>query len=326
MPALNRNEKVECNICKQLIAKSQISRHRQRCNSGTFKCSKCNFHTKSQKDLDYHMAKAHAPEGKKIDTTCGTCGKHFPSYYSLQQHRKKEHGTLSKVSTSSSQNFAEEFELEETPQLQEELSACQHFFQDTEIQNGRHRVFNFKLDKLDPNEINSKLKVVYEKLTCAAKINIALGFLLRNVEDGMYRYFYPHENNTLFNNSHLISEKNDLAKLQDRISKLDLVENCARERQSTKWRFCKLTNITIFAALLKNIPVGCSDVSLPEPLLKNPYLNCLISNSHKKPYNDNLCLFRALSLHLNGSSDLETNTQSLFTKFIEKASYDAEHF
>ena len=107
---------------------------------------------------------------------------------------------------------------------------------------------------------------------------------------------------------------------------MDLVETCARERQSTKWRFCKLTNITIFAALLKNIPVGCSDVSLPEPLLKNPYLNCLISNSHKKPYNDNLCLFRALSLHLNGSSDLETNTQSIFAKFIEKASYDAEHF
>ena len=110
------------------------------------------------------MAKSHAPAGKKIDTTCGTCGKSFPSYYSLQEHRKKEHGTLSKVSTSSSQNYAEDFELEETPQLQEELSACQHFFQDTEIQNGRHRVFNFKLDKLDPNEINAKLKDVYEKL------------------------------------------------------------------------------------------------------------------------------------------------------------------
>ena len=103
MPSLNRNEKVECNVCKQLITKKHISRHRQRCNSGTFKCSKCNFYAKSQKDLDYHMAKAHAPAGKKIDTTCGTCGKHFASYYSLQQHRKKEHGTFSKVSTSSSQ-------------------------------------------------------------------------------------------------------------------------------------------------------------------------------------------------------------------------------
>ena len=87
------------------------------------------------------MAKAHAPAGKKIDTTCGTCGKHFPSYYSLQQHRKKEHGTLSKVSTSSSQNFAQEFELEETPQLQEELSACQHYFEDTEMENGRRLQF-----------------------------------------------------------------------------------------------------------------------------------------------------------------------------------------
>ena len=89
------------------------------------------------------MAKAHAPAGKKIDTTCGTCDKNFPSYYSLQQHRKKEHGTVSKVSTSSSQNYADEFELEETPQLQEELSACQHYFEDWEMENGRHRFFNF---------------------------------------------------------------------------------------------------------------------------------------------------------------------------------------
>ena len=61
-------------------------------------------------------------------------------------------------------------------------------------------------------------------------------------------------------------------------------------------------------------------------MLKNNHLNCLVSDHHHKPYIDNLCLFRALSLHLNRSSDLETNTQSLFTKFIEKASYDAEHF
>ena len=33
---------------------------------------------------------------------------------------------------------------------------------------------------------------------CVAKINIALGFVLRNIETGEYRHFYAHENNTLF--------------------------------------------------------------------------------------------------------------------------------
>ena len=64
------------------------------------------------------------------------------------------------------------------------------------MENGRHRVFNFKLCKLEPNEINEKIKEVFEKLKCAAKINIALGFILRNVDTDEYRYFYAHENNT----------------------------------------------------------------------------------------------------------------------------------
>ena len=107
---------------------------------------------------------------------------------------------------------------------------------------------------------------------------------------------------------------------------MDLIETCARECQSTKWKFCKLTNITIFAALLKNVPVGCSDLSLPVPLLKNHYVHCLVSDQNKKPYNDKLCLFRALAIHLHGSSVLEINTKSLFTRFIEKVSYEAEQF
>ena len=105
----------------------------------------------------------------------------------------------------------------------------------------------------------------YEKLTCAAKTNLAQGSILRNVEGGSYRFFYPHESNTLCDRAHLVSEKDDLAKMQDHISKMDLVEACAHERQSSKWRFLKLTNVTIFAALFKNIPVGCPDNSLPEP-------------------------------------------------------------
>ena len=36
-----------------------------------------------------------------------------------------------------------------------------------EMENVRHRVFNFKLSKLDPIEINKKYKENFEKLNCA---------------------------------------------------------------------------------------------------------------------------------------------------------------
>ena len=44
-------------------------------------------------------------------------------------------------------------------------------------------------------------------MTGAAKLNIALGFVLRNVEDGNYRYLYPHDSNTLFDKAHLLPEQ-----------------------------------------------------------------------------------------------------------------------
>ena len=52
----------------------------------------------------------------------------------------------------------------------------------TNMENGRHKVFNFQLSKLDSNLVNEKLDQVFEKLDCAAKINIALGYVLCNVE------------------------------------------------------------------------------------------------------------------------------------------------
>ena len=53
---------------------------------------------------------------------------------------------------------------------------------------------------LDTKIVNEKLEDVFIKLDSAAKIKIALGFFLRNVEMGENRYCYAHENITLFEN------------------------------------------------------------------------------------------------------------------------------
>ena len=195
------------------------------------------------------------------------------------------------------------------------------------MENGRHRVFNFKLSKLDPNEINEKKKEVFEKLNCAAKVNLALGFILRNVDIDEYRYFYAHENNTFFEKYHLLCSKGDLVSLQDRVEKMDLVETCAQERENTKWQFALTTNVTIFSALLKNIPMGCIDAVLLEQYLRRPDVNCLVSNGYGEPYKDYLCLFRAIAVHLYGSSELETNAANLFSAFLhESGGHDAINF
>ena len=331
MPSLDRNLPVKCTKCNKMVVKKNMARHKQSCDSGTLFCPKCpHFSTKKKEDMNYHIAKHHAPKDTKLSTMCTVCLEEFPSFYSLQQHKRRKHGTSTKVGTKSSEKLKEVLESEElekdNEQLQQELSACQHFFDDTEMENGRHQVFNFKLSKLDPHEINKKLKEVFEKLNCAAKVNLALGFISRNVDTDEYRYFYAHENNTFFEKSHLLCSKGDLVSLQDRIEKMDLVETCAQERENTKWRFALTTNVTIFCALLKSIPMGCIDAVLPEQLLRRPDVNCLVSNGYGETYKDYLCLFRAIAVHLYGSSELEINAKNLFSAFLHESGQDAINF
>ena len=63
--------------------------------------------------------------------------------------------------------------------------------------------------------------------------------------------------------------------------------------------------------------MGCKDSVLPEPLLKNQNVNCLTYEQNtKKPNKDNLCLFRAVALHLHGIERLEEETSKIFKLFL----------
>ena len=64
--------------------------------------------------------------------------------------------------------------------------------------------------------------------------------------------------------------------------------------------------------------MGGRDAVLPESLLKNQTVNCLTYEQNtKKPYKDNLCLFRALALHLHGNDKiLEEKPSKIFNLFL----------
>ena len=206
----------------------------------------------------------------------------------------------------------------EDHRLREKLRSCQHFLVDSDLERSRHKVFNYAVKILNET-INEKLDTFFNNLKCAAKVNLAFGFCLKNIEDGGFRNFYAQENNTLLDRSKLVCTRDDLAKLKDFLSKTDVIESCSRQRLSTKWRFYKLTNLTIFPALLRDDPTGCKGAVLPELLLKNYTINCLrFEENTRQSYNDNLCLFRALALHLHGNQQLEEETSKIFNLFINK--------
>ena len=275
MPAVDRNVKVTCGNCGISVMKYHLSRHKSRCSGGTLYCTQCpNFSSKSRDDLKYHIAKQHSAAGPSITYKCKLCYSEFPGFYVLRQHKSIQSGT--QIGFGASNIDVEDIVGDgDDESLREELQSCKHFLVDSEIQEGRHSVFNFAVNNLTAQVIEEKLDRVLDELKCVAMLNLALGFILKNIEDGKFRYFYAYENNSLLEQSKLVSNKDDMTKLKEILKKTDVIESCTKKRSNTKWWFFKLTNLTLFAALLRDIPMGCKDVALPESLLKNHTINCL---------------------------------------------------
>ena len=221
-----------------------------------------NFYTLSQDNLNYHIAKQHSAAAPSKTYKCKLCYAEFPGFYALRQHKNTQHGK--QIGFGASNIDVEDIMGDiDDQRLREELQSCRHFLVDSEIQKGRHSVFNFAVNNLTGQVIEEKLDRVLDKLKCVAKLRLALGFILKNIEDGKFRYLYAHENNTLLEQSKLVSNKDDMAKLKEILKKTDVIESCTKERSNTKWSFFRLTNLTIFAARLRDIPTGCKDAVLP---------------------------------------------------------------
>ena len=160
---------------------------------------------------------------------------------------------------------------------------------------------------------------MFHSLNCAAKLNVAFDFMLKNVEDKICGYFNAHENNTLLERSKLVANTEEMTKIKNPLSKTDVIESCKREPANTKWKFLRMRNLTFSGGLLKKVPTGCIDTVFPNPLLKNLSVKCLtFEEKTRKPYENLLGLFTALALHLQRIERLEKEISRIFNLFLEK--------
>ena len=286
MPALDRKQKMACPNCGSKVSKQNLAVHKRDAPLRHFFCSKCpNFSTKSQTDLIYYIEKKHGAPNPKTTHTCKVCREEFAGFYALRQHKSKMHSFNVKKADSSP--LVDDIDDDS---LKEELRACEHFLVDSEFERGRHKVvLTYAVETLNTEIGNDKFDNFFINLKCAAKVNFAFGFILNNLEDGRYRYFFVHKNNALLDRSQLVCTKDDSTRLENIVNQTDVIESCTREKMNTKWKFYKLTNLTVFAALLKNFPMGCRDAVFPDQLLRNHTVNCLTFEQNiRQPYNDNL--------------------------------------
>ena len=319
MPSLNRNQKVTCDNCGTQNTKLNLARHEKNCSACILFCTQCpNFSTKFQNDLNYRIAKKHSAPKPDVTFKCTLCYQEFPGLHALLQHRNTPNA-LQIGSGTKDLDVEHLLGNVEDHRFGKNLRSCRNFLVDSELERARHKVFNYAVETLNEKIVNEKLDHFVNNVNCAAKVSLDSGFILKNIEDGLFRYFYAHENNTLLDRSKLVCTRDDLAKLKNFLNKTDVIESCSQERMNIMWRFYKLTNLTVFAALLKDVPMRCKNAVLTEPLPKNHTLNSLTYDKNtRQPYNDNLCLFRALALHLHGTQRLEVEFSKLFNFFINK--------
>ena len=93
-------------------------------------------------------------------------------------------------------------------------------------------IIYFPVYNLDDNELIKVLDTIKEKYG-KIKLNISLGFILRNREDDELKFFHPSNNNMLFQLPLKID--NDFKNLKDELLNTDWFEVVRQQHPSTKW-------------------------------------------------------------------------------------------
>ena len=93
----------------------------------------------------------------------------------------------------------------------------------------------------------------------------------------------------------LIKNRDDLKEFLDSLS--DLSFRNQTKYENSEWALVRVTNIVFFINKLQGHPIGCGKV-MPDYVKNNRGLYALVRNRQTGvAYEDNLCVFRCLSLH-----------------------------
>ena len=180
-------KKNTCENCGTQTTKHNLARHKKRCSVGTLYCTHCpSFSTKSQNDLNYHIAKKHSAPKPEVTFKCKPCYQEFPGFYALCQPRNTQHGM--QIGSGTRDVDVEHIVGDvDDHKLRKELRSCQHFLVDSKLERARHKIFNYSVETLNETIVNEKLDHFFNNLKCAAKLNLAFGFILKNIEEGGFR-------------------------------------------------------------------------------------------------------------------------------------------
>ena len=172
----------------------------------------------------------------------------------------------------------------------------------THVVNGPVQTrYNHRLTSLDTRDLHDQLFLLFDQQTTAFKINCSYGFLLKNKTTNRFRYYHSSNNccGRLLEEPSLITNRDDFDRFLARIQESDILQWAVAQRPNSDWICEMVTNATFFLNRIDDHPIGCVGINLPDYVKNNKAIVGLEKDRYRKTtYNDNLCLFRCLALHL----------------------------
>ena len=161
--------------------------------------------------------------------------------------------------------------------------------------------YNHRLTSLDTRDLHEQLRVLFDQQTTAFKINCSFAFILKNKTTNRLKYYHSSNNccGRLLEEPSLITNRGDFDRFLARIQESDILQWAIAQRPNSDWVCEHVTNATFFLNRIVQHPIGFVDVVLPDYVKRNKAIVGLVKdNNRKSTFNDNICLFRCLALHL----------------------------
>ena len=166
--------------------------------------------------------------------------------------------------------------------------------------------YNRRLTSLNTRDLHESLHVLFEQQTTKFRINLSYGFILKQKQNGRFKYYHSSGNccGRYLEEPSLIENRADFDQFLERIHESDILQWAIAQRPNSDWVCELVTNVTFFINRIVHHPIGCVGIDLPDYVKNNKAIIGLEKDHYRHAtYNDNLCLFRCLALHLKREVD-----------------------
>ena len=191
------------------------------------------------------------------------------------------------------------------------------------------KLYNLKIENNSISDAlnNTNVKTIYEEQSVKFKVQASIGYILLHNQKDELRYWHASSgHNKLFESPIMIENQLDYDSFLDQLRNKDFIENATRSRPNTSYSVHLITNILFFVYPISNHPIGCSSITNVEAIKKNKAIVSALTDCNGRPYENNLCLFRAIALSRKKNATLERTTNEYFSKFINESNADKTEY